>query len=364
MTKRRLFKPSGLLSLVVILILVSVSELIPARGLFGQSNTYVVTQLSNDDPTQVPSKLNNLGDIVGRKTGNGGVLGATLWGHSHGNTKHLDTLPDADYSAATGINDVGDVTGVSNTGTALVPFVWNEKKGLERLPLLTGDNCGQAVAINKQGDVACDSSGPNGARAVLWTRKTGPHDLGVLPGGAYSRAHDVNDSDEVAGISNTPEGDRAVLWTRDGAIHDLGTLPGDLTSEALAINNGGDVVGYSKGGDGVHAFRWSRSNGMEALGTLPGGNSSRAFALNKSGVIVGTSTSPSGDHAFVWTKETGMMDLNNASSASLGIVLYEAHSINDKGQIISMGGPITSIGHEACAPAPPGAFLLTPTLSK
>lgn len=364
MRNRLVVTSGGPFSLILRIILVLVSGLIPMRGLFAQSTTYVVTQLSSEDPTQIPAKLNNMGDIVGRKAGFGGVLRATFWGHSHGKAKHLGALPDADYSAATGINDTGEITGVSNTGTALVPFVWNEKDGLERLPLLTGDNCGQAVAINKHGDVACYSSGPNGARALLWTRKTGTRGLGVLPGGTYSRAHDINDSDEVAGTSNTPGGDRAALWTKDGNVHDLGTLPGDVTSEALAINNGGDVVGYSDGPRGMRAFLWTRSNGMEALGILPGGSSSRALAINNSGVIVGSSTSSSGDHAFIWTKQTGMMDLNNADSADLGIALFEAHSINDKGQIIAMGGPVSSVGHEDCAPAPPAAFLLTPSIAK
>ena len=117
----------------------------------------------------------------------------------------------------------------------------------------------------------------------------------------------------------------AALWTKDGSVRDLGTLPGDLTSEALAINNRGDVVGYSQGPSGMRAFLWTRKNGMKALGILPGGISSRALGINDSGVIVGSSTTSSGDRAFVWTEETGMTDLNNASSADLDLVLFEAH---------------------------------------
>ena len=112
---------------------------------------------------------------------------------------------------------------------------------------------------------------------------------------------------------------------------------------------------------------------MKALGILPGGNSSRALAINDSGVIVGSSTSSSGDRAFIWTEETGMTDLNNASSADLDRVLFEAHAINDKGQIIAMGknssdgtmgDMLASPQHEECAPAPPASFLLTPIAAK
>ena len=352
-------------------VIVFTSSLISPTEAFGQTKSYVVTDLTGEDAAQVPSKLNNLGDIVGRKAGSGaGAPRATLWGHSHhSKAKHLGVFPGGDYSSANAINDAGEVAGASNTGTAILPFVWSDKGGLQRVPLLAGDNCGEAVAINKHGHVVSYSSGPTGSRALLWTRKTGPRDLGTLPGGSYSRAHDLNDSDEVAGVSASPAGDRAVLWTKSGDARDLGTLPGDLTSEAMAINNAGDVVGYSKGPSGMRAFLWTKGGGMQELGILPGDNSSRALAINDSGTVVGSSDSASGGHAFVWEKQTGIVDLNEAGSGALGIVLVEAHAINRKGEILAMGqldhggmdhGGMAPEDH-ICAPAPPLSFLLTPT---
>ena len=141
-----------------------------------------------------------------------------------------------------------------------------------------------------------------------------------------------------------------MLWTKTGSVRDLGTLSGDYAGEGVAINNSGDVVGYSKGPRGMRAFLWNQTSGMQELGVLSGGDSSRALAISNLGEVVGSSTSISGDRAFIWTKESGMMDLNNASSADLGIVLFEAHSINDKGQIIAMGGPVDSVGHENARP--------------
>jgi len=163
-----------------------------------------------------------------------------------------------------------------------------------------------------------------------------------------------------------------VLWSKTGTVRDLGTLPGDSASEAMAINNNGDVVGYSKGPRGIRAFLWNRTAGMRDLGVLPGGDSSRGLAINDLGEVVGSSTSALGDHAFIWTEQDAMVDLNNESSVDLGIVLFEAHAINDKGQIIAMGEgrQITSdtvsggTAHEDCAPAPPSAFLLTPVSTR
>jgi probable HAF family extracellular repeat protein len=343
----------------------------PTRVAVSQTSEYIVTEITGEDATQVPYKLNNLGDIVGRNAGgNEGAPRATLWGHAHhSKAKHLGVLPGGDYSSANAINDAGEVAGASNTGTAILPFVWSDKGGLQRVPLLAGDNCGEALAINKNGHVVSNSSGPTGCRAVLWTRKTGPRNLGTLPGGSYSRAHDLNDSDEVAGVSAGPTGDHAVLWTKSGNARDLGTLPGDLTSEAMAINNAGDVVGYSNGPKGMRAFLWTKGGGMQELGILPGGDSSQALAINDSGTVVGSSDSSSGDHAFVWKKETGIVDLNDAGLDALGIVLVDAHAINRKGEILAMGemdhgemdhGGMAPEDHP-CAPAPPLSFLLTPT---
>jgi probable HAF family extracellular repeat protein len=353
--------PTPVLSLILILL----AQFGADRSALGQSATYLVTELASGDGAQVPSKLNNLGVIVGRQFGGGkGGPRATLWDNSHSHGKHLGVLASGDYSSATGINDTGEIAGSSNAEAAILPFIWTEKGGLQQVPILPGDSSGQAVAINKHGDVAAYSSGWNGSRAFLWSRKGSVRELGTLAGGNYSKAHDLNDSDDVVGVSGSLAGDRAVLWTRDGNARDLGTLPGDFASAALAINNAGAVVGYSKGPNGTRAFLWTNSNGMEELGILPGGSSSRALAINDSGTVVGASTTQSGDHAFVWNRQTGMLDLNDAASLAPGTVLVEAHAINRKGEILAMGGmdpagmaPDT----HRCSPAPPLSLLLTPT---
>ena len=44
-------------------VIVFTSSLISPTEAFGQTNSYVVTGLTGEDAAQVPSKLNNLGDI-------------------------------------------------------------------------------------------------------------------------------------------------------------------------------------------------------------------------------------------------------------------------------------------------------------
>jgi probable HAF family extracellular repeat protein len=359
-------------ALTTIALLVGIAELASTEHTLAQRTAYTVSELPLGNAGQVPCRLNNLGDLVGR-AGNvaGGGTGAATWGHSPSlsrstlQLKRLGVLAGGDYSSGFAINDAGEVAGASNTGTAIVPFFWKAMGGLQRIPLLRGDNCGQAFSINRYGHVAGYSSGPNGARAFLWTRSTGVRNLGSLLGGSYSRARAVNDSDEVAGTSAGPAGERAVLWTKTGNVRDLGTLPGDTSSEATAINNASDVVGYSKGPGGLHAFLWTAATGIQNLGVLPGGNSSRALDINDLGAVVGSSASSSGDHAFIWTEQTGMTDLNSAASAPPGVLFIEAHAINSTGEILVMGKttPSGETGvpeNHDCSPAPPSTFLLIP----
>src|SRR4030095_1740562 len=183
-------------------------SLIAPIKVFAQTQHYIITELSSDDATRVPCKLNNLGDIAGRASSMvKGEPRATVWNRSNFRSKHVGALAGGDYSSAFDINDAGEVAGVSNTGSAIVPFIWSSRSGLNRIPLLPGDRCGQAVAINKYGHVVGYSSGRTGAKAFLWGRHMGMRNLGALPGGSYSTARDVNDSDEVVGISGSHTGD-------------------------------------------------------------------------------------------------------------------------------------------------------------
>jgi probable HAF family extracellular repeat protein len=348
---------------LVIIALVIAAGILPWQEAAGQGVMYTVSELPGGG---VPCRLNNFGDFAGRAADiRSGEMRATTWSRGALRRRNLGKLQGGDYSAAYGINDPGEVAGSGNVTDSIVPFLWIAGAGFRRIPLLPGDNCGQALAINRYRHVAGYSSGPNGKRAFLWTQGTGVRNLGVLPGGNYSSGCDINDADDVAGTSASATGEHAVVWLRTGDIVDLGTLPGDTSSEATAINNNGDVIGYSKGSNGMRAFLWTQITGMHDLGVLPGGNSSRALGVNDAGAVVGSSTSSLGDRAFIWTVNGGMQDLNNLVSLPFGVVLIEAPSINNQGQILAMGGAMDEHhgnggAASQCAPAPPASFLLTP----
>ena len=157
----------------------------------------------------------------------------------------------------------------------------------------------------------------------------------------------INDRGDIAGVSGSIGALRAVFWPRKGKVVDLGTLPGDTTSSAEAISNAGEVVGFSEGPHGTRAVLWAPGAQVQSLGVLPGGDSSRARAINKRGEVVGTSTSLLGTRAFIWTVAEGMHELNPLVRGT-ALVLTDATSINDKGEILVIARPDlgAAVGHD------------------
>jgi len=224
----------------------------------------------------------------------------------------LPTL-GGDNGFATGVNSRGQVVGWAETRvhdpTCNAPQVlqfravlWEPRRGrMRQLPPLPGDSTSAATAINNRGQVVgisgdCDIAvGQLSARhSVLWDRGR-VIDIGDLGGDAWHTPMDINAAGAVVGFSN-PTGvpginfaPHAFLWTRRGGIRDLGTLPGDAVSQAVGINARGQIVGVSSGAIN-RAFLYE--NGvMKNLNDLVGPGFPDllivAQHINDAGVIVG-----------------------------------------------------------------------------
>lgn len=191
----------------------------------------------------------------------------------------LPTL-GGDQGFAAGVNNRGQVVGWAETRvidpTCNDPQVlqfravlWEPKEGRTReLPPYPGDSTSAATAINERGQVVgisgeCDIAVGrfSARRAVLWD-KDSVVDIGNLGGTSWHTPMAINDRGDIVGFSNPP-GDplgefiaRAFLWTRNGGIQDLGRLPGDSTSQALSINSRRQVVGVSTRGNVNRGFLW------------------------------------------------------------------------------------------------------------
>jgi probable HAF family extracellular repeat protein len=205
--------------------------------------------------------------------------------------RELPTL-GGNHSFGTGVNNHGLVVGWAETpvhdGTCsqlsaqklqFRAVLWDPKDGsngkikARELSPFPGDSTSAATAINDKGQVVgisgdCDQAvGRYSARhAVLWDNNGKPVEIPNLGGTSWHTPMDINLQGNVVGFSNPDEpGDetgefisRAFYWPFGAAeAEDLGTLGDDAVSEAFAINAQNQVVGISFGGSsGPRAFFW------------------------------------------------------------------------------------------------------------
>jgi probable HAF family extracellular repeat protein len=240
-------------------------------------------------------------------------------------------LSDTSALDPNGENFCGTFDFLSSDPYICLPFVWRHGV-MTPLPTLGGNN-GAAVAINNRGQLTGASETGTETdcvphfRAVIWGPNEDIHELPPLPGDTGAIAAGINDRGEVVGTSgNCTLGPiEAVLW-RNGTPTNLGTLGGSVFNIAFSINNRGQVVGQSdlQGDTTHHAFLW-RDGVMTDLGTFGGLPVSLAASINNQGQVVGFSQDMSGN--------TTVACLNTLIPANSPWFLIEALSINDRGEI-------------------------------
>jgi probable HAF family extracellular repeat protein len=184
---------------------------------------------------------------------------------------------------ATGVNNAGQAVGWAETAvhdrTCVAPqrlqfeaVQWGAAANEPHiLPPLAGDSTSAATAINDAGEVVgisgdCDVAvGAFSARhAVLWIGGR-PIQLATLGGKGWNTPMAISNNGIIVGFSDTP-GDvsggvltanfQATLWTADGIVN-LHTLPGDAMAEATGVNDFGRIIGTSFDASGApRAFLW------------------------------------------------------------------------------------------------------------
>jgi probable HAF family extracellular repeat protein len=261
----------------------------------------------------------------------------------------LGTL-GGDESAATDINEAGQIVGQSTTKVGETkPFLWSKASGILDLPC-PSVTC-HAVDINNAGQVLIASQDEPGTaeKAYLWTPSSGLRDLGSL-GGVSTHAYALNDLGQVAGSSETTfETENAFFWSAQTGMINLGGAtaiglnergqvlgwastyaflwdsadgsfarigPVGLTATPLDMNNAGEVVGYAafeKGGK-PKAFLWTPLQGITEL-TLPGDtDGSCAFRINDAGEVLGVSRVAGEDHIYLVGRNSAAREVSLPSA--------------------------------------------------
>jgi probable HAF family extracellular repeat protein len=245
----------------------------------------------------------------------------------------LGTLPGyPGGSLATGINERGEVVGVSQAAHTYSQRVFLWKAG--RMQDITAVDYGEnAYAwINDSGQVLERLTLPPNAVRHSYVWQDGiVTDLGSL-GGRETVGVAINARGQVTGWSTTSTGAQHAFVWQAGTMRDLGTL-GGATVEPIAINANGEIVGRSDTANRVeHVFLW-RDGVMRDLGTLDGAATSTSYAtaINDDGMIVGVShpESPGAyvNHAVRW--RNGVISEIDPGRPVLGV-----GGLNNRGQAI------------------------------
>lgn len=179
--------------------------------------------------------------------------------------------PDGADSTAVAINESGAVAGTIRfrdaTGVRLFRgtsrgFVWKRGAGMTTLDTLGGVGSA-ATDINDAGDVIGVSKTVQGyEHPFVWHEGGNVMDLGSL-GGRDSWASAINNRGQVVGWSEIKHGDsesrHAFLW-QNGRMTDLSELPAVKAAGwtqlrmASGINDLGQIVGIGTREDGLHGF--------------------------------------------------------------------------------------------------------------
>jgi len=226
----------------------------------------------------------------------------------------LPPFPGGYNSYATGANNRGQVVGWAENGVhdpscnapdQVLQFravIWGPNGEMQELLPLPGDSTSAATAINDKGQVVGISGrcgvavgGVSAAHAVIWENGV-PTNIGDFGGHAWNTPTAINNDGVVVGFSLPADKEgtrfyRAFVWTKEAGIRMLDQIDGDVRSAAFGINDEGQIVGFSRTPAAVlRAVIWENSNtDVQNLNDLAPGSPYLLIAgdINDRGQIAG-----------------------------------------------------------------------------
>jgi probable HAF family extracellular repeat protein len=233
----------------------------------------------------------------------------------------LPPFPGGIDSYAAGVNNKGQVVGWAENGVHdptcndVPPFnqvlqfeaaIWGPRQNqMTQLPPLAPDPDSAATAINNKGQVVgisglCSNAvgGASAEHALLWENGV-PTDLGNIGGQAWNTPISINNQGEIVGFGNisgdenAPENPAAFIWSPANKMQEIPPYGTDTNNAAFDINEKGQVVGnsFNVTANTSRATLW-QDNTLNDLNTLVIQPTSLyltlAQGINDAGEITGT----------------------------------------------------------------------------
>jgi probable HAF family extracellular repeat protein len=308
---------------------------------------YTVTDLGvlPGDTMSEASGINNHGDIVGVSAANS-FDGNRIFLYANGRMTSLGRSEFVGYYGGPAINDSGKINRKQRISRAGNPSGYGKNlphhailySGSRKIdfPMPPGWNMVRLCGVNGLGQVVGDcwrqTLGTRRSRAVfVYDSKTQKFSmLPMPPGFIYAEVNGINDHGQVIGWATQANSlAQAVIWNAGQTVL-LAPLPGRSESIGAAINNQCDAVG-SAGSEPNMLAQFVSDHNIRLQPFVP------IFERQWE------------DHAVVY-KGGKAQDLNMLIPEDADWILKQANGINDKGQIVGHG---LHHGQER-------AFLLTP----
>jgi probable HAF family extracellular repeat protein len=249
-------------------------------------------------------------------------------------------------SYAAGVNNDGQIVGWAENGvydptcnnqppvSQFLQFeavVWGPGlTEMRQLPPYPGDPDSAATAINDRGQIVgisglCANAvgGASAAHALLWQNGQ-TINLGNLGAQAWNTPVSLNNHGQVVGFANnTASNAQAFLWTQEKQMQPLPFIDDDNSSVAYDINESGQIVGISDGGSepyGGRAFLYQNGMMMDLNDLVQGDSSLHLYlaqGINDRGEIVGTAFDASGTQVgFLAVPAYGSAETNSSKENS------------------------------------------------
>ena len=310
--------------------------------------------------------MNNMGQVVGDSYTSSGAEHA--FQYSNGQMTDLGTLqaPYTGGSQATGINDAGQVIGGSidtATGTAQ-GFIYSNGF-MTDLSGATGAIIIPSV-INNSGTIG-GWVPLQGAGTDSFVYNSGIRlDIGDF--GYQSSTVVAINNRGVAVVENNNGPFTDIILYQNGAATDLGDFSafGIISAYVEGVNNSGQMSIIGNLGGRQESYLYS-SGSLIDLGSLGHSNANQpgtlAARVDSNGDVVGQSSIQGiGFHAFLY-QDGVITDLNSLIDPSAGWELTDAVAINDAGQIAGSGyNPSGQIDAFLLTPLPEPGRLVLPLL--